>query len=121
MLELSEYVELTGETMDVDTFQRQLYLAKLYVNLRTFGRVERDWPKLSEPTKEKVKFAVAKTIEWLQSVDFEVEKIKSETVGPHSVTYEHVKNGEGLKVNDVIEMALRGTGLLYRGFGRWRL
>lgn len=119
MLELSEYVELTGETMNVDTFQRQLKLAELYVNRRTFGRVEQHWLTLPDTTKEKVKYAVAKTVQWLNSVDLEVEKIKSETVGPHSVTYEHVKDENGLRADEVIEMALKGTGLLYRGFGRW--
>lgn len=121
LLEHHEFADYTGDTMNRDTFQRHLLLAENYVDRRTYGRLKKHWDTLTDEEKESAKYAISKTVQWLDASETEDERIKSETVGPHSVTYERSKRANGLYIDDVIRTALAGTGLLYRGFGRWRL
>lgn len=117
-LTITEYADYSGTAPDSVTFNQLLIRAESEIDLRTFGRVSRHWSKLPLEVQTRVKNAIAEMIYTMETEPAEDRRVKSESVGSHSVTYEYNEK-ENEKESDVysevIKRHLLTTGLLYRG------
>lgn len=113
-LTITEYADYSGTAPDSAVFQRLLIRAESEIDLRTFGRVARNWSTLPLEVQTRVKNAVAEMIYTMETEPAEERRVKSESVGSHSVTYEYNEKESDI-YSDVIKRHLLTTGLLYRG------
>lgn len=115
-LTIAEYADYIGSLPESATFNRLLIRAESELDLQTFGRVARSWETLPLTVQTKVKNAISEMISEMESEPLSDKRVKSESVGSHSVTYEYTADNEaGIEYSDVIKRHLLHTGLLYRG------
>lgn len=114
----TEYAAKYGLFPDVQTFNRLAVRAESEIELRTFGRLSAQYETMAESMKTKVKNAIAELIFEMESQGAQADgqRVKSESVGSHSVTYEYTEGEQsGIDYGRIISRHLSNTGLLYRG------
>lgn len=115
-LTITEYADYSGTAPDIVTFNRLLIRAESEIDLWTFGRVARNWLTMPLEVQTRVKNAVAEMIHTMETEPADERRVKSESVGSHSVTYEYAKTEETADIyGAIIKRHLMTTGLLYRG------
>ena len=113
----SEYAAIYGVGMDAQTFNNLRVRAESEIDMRTFGRIPALWETMSPAIQDKIKNAVAELInEMFAGPEPSGKRVKSESVGSHSVTYEYGPDDmPGVDYGAVVSRHLGHTGLLFRG------
>ena len=108
------------QALEASSFSQFSYKAQMYLNMRTFGRINRKFDKFSSELQKTVKDCICSLAEIIyeEKSTHTPTHIHSEKVADYSVTFsspEEIKKEYNERKNETVIEYLYDTNLLYAG------